>query len=93
MAMEDGLLNDDISLSYGPGWGWFQTPYGKAVFKEGGGSGFQHYSILFPQAKKGVLIMTNSPNGGSISKELLEVAIRDSYTPWEWNNYIPYDQK
>lgn len=93
MAMEDGPLNDDIWLSYGLGWGWFQTPYGKAVFKEGGGSGFQHYSILFPEAKKGVLIMTNSPNGGSIFKELLEVAIRDTYTPWEWNNYIPYDQK
>ncbi len=93
MAMEDGPLNDDIELSYGLGWGWFQTPYGKAVFKEGSGSGFHHYSILFPEAKKGVLIMTNSFNGGSIFKELLEVAIRDVYTPWEWNNYIPYDQQ
>lgn len=91
LAMEDGALNDNIALSYGLGWGWFQTPYGKAVFKEGGGSGFQHYSILFPKAKKGVLIMTNSFNGGSVFKELLEVAIRDIYTPWEWNNYIPYD--
>lgn len=93
LAMEDGCLNDDIQLSYGLGWGWFQTPYGKAVFKEGGGSGFQHYSVLFPEAKKGVLIMTNSFNGGSVFKDLLEVSLKDVYTPWEWNDYIPYHQQ
>ena len=35
--------------------------------------------------------MTNSENGESIFKELLEVAIADQYTPWEWANYIPYN--
>ena len=82
---------DAINLSYGLGWVYLKTPYGKAVSKGGHGDGFQHYSILFPKSEKGILIMTNSANGESIYKELLEFAIADKYTPWEWGNYIPYD--
>ncbi|MBT8319242.1 MAG: beta-lactamase family protein, partial [Gramella sp.] len=91
LAKEITSENDDIQLSYGLGWGMFQTPYGWAVFKEGYGSGFQHHSVLFPETGKGVLIMTNSDIGGGIFKELLELAMKDLYTPWEWENYIPYD--
>ncbi|MEB8344438.1 serine hydrolase [Flavobacteriaceae bacterium KMM 6898] len=83
--------NDAIELSYGLGWGVFKTPYGKGVFKEGHGDGFQHYTILFPKAKKGIMLMSNSDNGESIFKEVLEVALMDVYTPWEWENYIPYN--
>ena len=93
LAQQDSTLNDDIALSYGLGWGILQSPYGKGVFKECHGEGFQHYSILFPEAGKGIMLMTNSDNGESIFKELLEVAIQDIYTPWEWENYVPYDQR
>jgi len=85
--------NDKIQLSYGLGWGILQTPYGFGAFKEGHGDGFQHYLIIFPERQMGILIMTNSDNGEGIFKELLEVAIGDKYTPWRWQNYIPYDQK
>ncbi|GAB2760069.1 serine hydrolase [Salinimicrobium soli] len=93
LSLEDGKLNDEIELSYGLGWGLFKTPYGWAASKGGNGSGFQHYSVIFPKVGKGILIMTNSENGESIFKELLEMAIRDTYTPWEWKNYIPYDSE
>jgi len=93
MSRKDSSLNDAIKLSYGLGWGLLESPYGKGAFKEGHGNGFQHYSILFPKAKKGIVIMTNSDNGESIFKELLEVALGDIYTPWEWQNYIPYNLK
>ncbi|HEV8504460.1 MAG TPA: serine hydrolase domain-containing protein [Chitinophagaceae bacterium] len=85
--------NDNIQLSYGLGWGILQTPYGFGAFKEGHGDGFQHYAIIFPDKQMGILIMTNSDNGEGIFKQLLEVAIADKYTPWRWQNYIPYDQK
>ncbi len=91
-ALQDSTLNDTIKLSYGLGFGLLESPYGHGVFKEGHGDGFQHYFILFPEAKKGILLMTNSDNGESIFKELLEVAIGDSYTPWQWENYVPYNQ-
>jgi D-alanyl-D-alanine-carboxypeptidase/D-alanyl-D-alanine-endopeptidase len=85
--------NDKIQLAYGLGWGILQTPYGFGAFKEGHGDGFQHYSIIFPEKQMGILIMTNSDNGEGIFKELLEVAIGDTYTPWRWQKYIPYNQK
>lgn len=93
LALKDSTLNDNIQLSYGLGWGILQTPYGIGVFKEGHGNGFQHYSILFPKAKKGIMIMTDSDNGESVFKELLEFAIKDTYTPSEWENYIPYKKE
>jgi CubicO group peptidase (beta-lactamase class C family) len=85
--------NDNILLGYALGWGRLQTPFGYGVFKEGHGDGFQHYSILFPEKKLGIVILTNSDNGESIFKELLEFAIGDTYTPWKWQRYFPYDQK
>ncbi len=84
---------DKINLGYGLGWGYFETPYGKAVFKEGHGSGFVHHSVLFPDTGKGIMIMTNFEKGNSIFKEILEVVLMDVYTPWEWENYVPYNKK
>lgn len=93
-SLETTTENEKIGLNYGMGWGLLtKTPYGKAAFKEGHGEGFQHYSILFPERNMGVLLMSNSDNAESIFKELLEITIGDIYTPWEWEIYIPYDQK
>ncbi|WP_224483164.1 serine hydrolase [Robertkochia aurantiaca] len=85
--------NNDINLSYALGWGYLETPFGKGVFKEGHGNGFQHYSILFPETGKGIMIMSNSDNAESIFKYVLQVALKDTYTPWKWENYIPYDHE
>lgn len=82
---------DAINLSSGLAWLNFKTPYGKAATKGGHGDGFQHYSILFPETGKGMLIMTNSDNGESIYKELLEVAISDTFSPMEWHNFFSYN--
>lgn len=84
---------DNINLSYGLGCGLIKTKYGTGAFKEGHGDGFQHYFIIFPEKKTGVLIMSNSDNGESIFKELLEITIADTFTPWQWENYIPYNDQ
>jgi D-alanyl-D-alanine-carboxypeptidase/D-alanyl-D-alanine-endopeptidase len=90
LSRRDTTANDAIQLSYGLGFGLLKTPYGWGAFKEGHGDGFQHYVILFPKSGTGVLIMTNSDNGESIFKELLELTIADKYTPWKWQRYFPY---
>ena len=77
-------------LGYGLGWGVLKTPHGVGAFKEGHGDGFEHYSIVFPDRGIGVLLMSNSANGESIFKELLELTIADTFTPWQWQNYVPY---
>jgi serine-type D-Ala-D-Ala carboxypeptidase/endopeptidase len=93
LRFRDSTLNDAIDLGYGLGWVLLQTPYGTGAFKEGHGDGFQHYSIIFPKTGTGIIIMSNSDNAESIFKELLETAIGDTFTPWYWENYIPYSQK
>lgn len=93
LSMVDSTDNDAIQLGYGFGVGVFTSPYGKAFFKEGNDDGWQHYSVCFADKKIAIVIMTNSDNGDSIFKELLEVAIGDKFTPWQWENYIPYYQK
>lgn len=93
LRLTDSDANDGIDLGYGLGWVLLKSPYGTGAFKEGHGDGFQHYSIIFPQTGIGIIIMSNSDNAESIFKELLESAIGDIYTPWRWENYIPYNQK
>ncbi len=73
--------NDSIALSYGLGFGLLATPHGKAFFKEGHADGWQHYSIGFPDKGTAIILMTNSDNGESIFKELLQLTIGDTYTP------------
>ncbi|HWJ90517.1 MAG TPA: serine hydrolase domain-containing protein [Flavisolibacter sp.] len=93
LRFRDSTENDAIQLGYGLGWGVLQSPYGRGAFKEGHGDGFQHYTVLFPDQGTGILIMTNSDNGESIFKNLLEYLIGDTFTPWYWENYLPYDYK
>lgn len=92
-SLEKTNANDSIGLNYGLGWGILKSPYGKGYFKEGHSEGFQHYSILFPEKRIGILLMSNSDNAERIFKEVLEFGIRDIYTPWYWEGYIPYDMK
>lgn len=91
LARVDSTDNDEIQLGYGLGIGVFKTPYGRAFFKEGHDDGWGHYSICYPDKKIAIVIMTNNDNGESIFKELLAYAIGDTFTPWRWENYIPYN--
>ncbi len=90
-AWQDTNENDLIELNYGLGWGLLNSPYGKGAFKEGHGEGFQHYSIIFPEKNIGLILLSNSDNAESIFKELLNITIGDTFTPWKWERYIPYN--
>ena len=83
--------NKPIRLSMGLGWGLYWTPYGKAFFKGGHDDGWRNYTVCFDDAKIGILIMTNSSNGEGIYKELLETLQKNTYTPIEWERFIPYN--
>ena len=83
--------NNGIQLAYGLGWGVFKCKYGKVFTKGGHDDGWRHYNVNFPDKKLSIIIMTNSANGEGIFKELLEKIIGDTYTPWHWERYIPYN--
>lgn len=85
--------NTSIRLSYGLGWGLFWTPVGKAIFKEGHDDGWQHYVVVFDDVGTAIVMMTNSSNGEGIFQELLERLIKNTYTPIEWEGYVPYTER
>lgn len=85
--------NRAIDLSYGLGWGLLKCKYGKAFFKEGHDDTWRNYNINFINKGISIIIMTNSANGELIFKELLETLIGDTFTPWKWETYFPYNYK
>jgi CubicO group peptidase (beta-lactamase class C family) len=85
--------NDEIGLSYGLGWGLFWLPYGKAFFKEGHDDGWENHCVCYEAPKSCIVLMSNSSNGDGIFKEVLEKVIGDRFTPWYWENYIPYGSR
>ena len=85
--------NKAIQLSYGLGWGLLKCKYGRAFFKEGHDDSWRNYNINFVDKGISIIIMTNSANGELIFKELLEKLVGDTFTPWKWEGYIPYDYK
>jgi len=87
LATETTTANDTIRLSYGLGWGLYWTPYGKAIFKEGHDDGWQHYVVMFPKTRSGLLIMTHSDKGEDIYGELIEELLHNRLTPYEWERF------
>ncbi len=85
--------NDELGLSYGLGWGLFWLPYGKAFFKEGHDDGWENHGVCYEAPKSCIVLMSNSSNGDGIFKEVLEKVIGDRFTPWYWENYIPYGSR
>jgi CubicO group peptidase (beta-lactamase class C family) len=94
-TIQDELTDENktIDLSYGLGWGLLKSKYGKAFFKEGHDDAWRNYNINFIDKGIGLIIMTNSANGEQIFKDLLERIIGDTFTPWKWENYYPYNYK
>jgi serine-type D-Ala-D-Ala carboxypeptidase/endopeptidase len=92
-AQIDTHENDSIKLSYGLGYGLYETPYGKAFFKEGHLEGWQHYAVGIPSAGNALVLMSNSDNAEGIFKELIEYTTGNIATPWYWEGYIPYNTK
>ncbi len=81
--------NDGIQLSYGLGWGLFNSSQGRAFFKEGHDDGWVHYMISFPEKRSGIIVMTNSSNGESIFPELVK-DLTSVNIPAVWEGYTPY---
>ncbi len=89
LSAETTTENRAIHLSYGLGWGLYWTRHGEAFFKEGHDEdgGWRHYVVCFDRPKAGMLIMTNSSNGEDIYSGLLEMVLRDTFTPLEWEGF------
>jgi len=83
----DTSLNDDVQLSWTPGWGWFRSPAGEALFHVGMEEGCENYVILFPGKKTGIVIQSVSGLTAPISRSIVARLIGDVYSPFSWMRY------
>ncbi|MAF12371.1 serine hydrolase [Candidatus Poribacteria bacterium] len=90
-AWEDIEGDRDVELSWGLGWGRFDSDAGRAFFHTGHDFGFQAYTVTFVDQGIGVTLLANSDNLESVAREIVEVAIADTYSPFGWLGYAPFD--
>ena len=82
-----------IALSYGLGWGLFQSPtLGPVFFKEGHDDATNNVALGFLRSRSGVLVLSNSGNAESLFAYLIEDLFGDTCMPWFWSGYVPYDR-
>ena len=90
-AQREGDSGDGVSISWGLGWGLFDCPLGRAFFHTGHDIGEQNYTVSFIDQGIGVVLLSNSDNFESVAEELVEAAIGDTYSPFTWLGYQPFD--
>jgi CubicO group peptidase (beta-lactamase class C family) len=90
-ARRDTSANDGIKLSWGLGWGRFDSPYGRAFFHIGHDIGWQNYTVTYLDAGLGIVMLSNSDAFESIAEELAGRIIRDVYSPYKWLGYERFD--
>jgi hypothetical protein len=90
--VDDTDANRAIALSYGLGWGLFQSPYGPAFFKEGHDDGTDNYALCVRPRESCILILTNSGVGKSVFEYLIDDLLGETNLPTEWESFTPYDK-
>jgi len=80
-------LNDDIRLSWTPGWGWFRSPAGEALFHVGMEEGCENYVVFFPEKKTGIVVLSVSDLTFRITPSIVASLIGDVYSPFSWMRY------
>ncbi|WP_312175742.1 serine hydrolase domain-containing protein [Chryseobacterium sp.] len=80
--------NDAIRLSWGLGWGLFESAFGKAFFHTGHGDANQNYVVAFPKIGTAIIILSNSENFENNSARILKLCIGDSYSPLKWLGHL-----
>jgi CubicO group peptidase (beta-lactamase class C family) len=90
-AWKDTDANNQIKLSWGLGWGRFNTKHGKVFFHTGHDFGWQNYTVTYFDKGIGVVLLSNSDNFESVAREIVEKTIGDEYSPFDWLGYPHYD--
>jgi len=80
--------DDAIQLSYGLGWGTFESPYGPAFFKEGHDDvSWRNYMVAFARPQSAIVMLSSSANAEPMFPELLVQLLGDEYSPVKWMGY------
>jgi len=86
-----GGAGDAGRLSWGLGWGLFDTPFGPGFFHTGHKGGVQNYVVAYRDRRIGIVLLSNSDNFESVAPEIVAAGIGDEESPFGWLGYQPYD--
>jgi CubicO group peptidase (beta-lactamase class C family) len=81
----------EVRLGWGLGWGRFDSEHGRAFFHTGHDFGWQNYTVTYADPGIGVVLMSNSDNFEAVAPQIVEAAIGDRDSPFEWIGYPPFD--
>lgn len=83
--------NDGIRLAYGLGAAVYDSPQGRAWFKGGHDDGTNNLALCLADRRDCILILSNSSNGESVFRYLVDTALGPTCLPWFWEGYVPWD--
>jgi len=86
-ARPDTRLNEDIRLSWTPGWGWFRSGAGEALFHVGAEEGCENYAVLFPEKRTGIVVFSVAEMSTRVTPPIVEKLIGDVFSPFTWMRY------
>ena len=90
-AWRDTNTYQGLGLAWGLGWGRFDTQQGRAFFHTGHDFGYQNYTVTYADRGIGIVLLSNSDNFESVAREIVQAAIGDRYSPFDWLGYVPFD--
>ncbi len=79
-------------VGWGLGWGIQEGDRGTALWHWGDNGSFRCFVILYPEKKDGLVYFTNSMNGLSIARAMLETAFPDQHRVTRFLSYDAYDE-
>jgi CubicO group peptidase (beta-lactamase class C family) len=77
-------------LAWGLGLGYGQSDYGNYFWQWGDNGTYKAFLIGFPDKKEGLVYFTNSSNGLSVAKEVLNLFFNWSGMALNWLNYSKF---
>jgi CubicO group peptidase (beta-lactamase class C family) len=72
-------LTQDSALAWGLGWGLQTTSDGLAFWHWGDNRGFKDFAIGFPDARFGIVVLTNGDNGRLVYERVLREIVGGEY--------------
>jgi CubicO group peptidase (beta-lactamase class C family) len=87
-ACQQEMLRPQVELepaiAWGLGWGLQHTEDGWAFWHSGDNPGFKNLALAYPEARIGLVIMTNSDGGTKLWEPLLHLSLGGKYPLLAW---------
>ncbi|HEY0752551.1 MAG TPA: serine hydrolase [Ktedonobacteraceae bacterium] len=71
-------------IAWGLGWALQETADGRACWHSGDNPGYKNFALAYPEARLGLVIMTNGDGGEALWEPLLQTCLGGEYPLFAW---------